>query len=101
MGSTSSKQKTPISRKTTMNISEQKTINEVRTKQAVMGEHQRTMQQDIDELKQLSKDTNLQITILNQKFDELSGARRTLIWLTGVAIGIAAVVTAWVNGHRG
>ncbi len=84
-----------------MNINEQKTINDVQTVQAVMKEHQKSMQSDIDELKRLSRDTNIQINLLNQKFDELSGARRTLIWLTGVIIGVAAVVTAWVNGHRG
>lgn len=84
-----------------MNINEQKTINNVQTVQAVMKEHQKSMQSDIDELKRLSRDTNIQINLLNQKFDELSGARRTLIWLTGIAISIAAVVTAWVNGHRG
>ena len=84
-----------------MNINERNTVGEIQTVQAVMGEHQRSMQNDIDELKRLSRDTNVQINLLNQKFDELSGARRTLIWLTGIAISIAAVVTAWVNGHRG
>jgi len=83
-----------------MNINEKNTVGEIQT-QATMKEHQRSMQDDIDELKRLSRDTNIQINLLHQKFDELSGARRTLIWLTGIAISIAAVVTAWVNGHRG
>jgi chromosome condensin MukBEF complex kleisin-like MukF subunit len=82
-----------------MNINEKNTVGEIQVTQATMKEHQRTMQNDIDELKRLSRDTNAQINLLNQKFDELSGARRTLIWLTGIAISIAAVVTAWVNGH--
>lgn len=82
-----------------MNINERNTVSQIQTVQAVMGEHQRSMQDDIDELKRLSRDTNVQINLLNQKFDELSGARRTLIWLIGIAISIAAVVTAWVNGH--
>ena len=84
-----------------MNINEKNTINNVQTVQAVMKEHQKSMQSDIDELKRLSRDTNNQINLLHQKFDELSGARRTLMWLTGVAIGITAIVTAWINGHRG
>lgn len=84
-----------------MNINERNTVSEIQVTQATMKEHQRSMQDDIDELKRLSRDTNVQINLLNQKFDELSGARRTLIWLTGIAISIAAVVTAWVNGHRG
>lgn len=84
-----------------MNINEKNTVGEIQVTQATMKEHQRTMQNDIDELKRLSRDTNIQINLLHQKFDELSGARRTLIWLTGIAISIAAVVTAWVNGHRG
>lgn len=84
-----------------MNINEKNTVSEIQVTQATMKEHQRSMQDDIDELKRLSRDTNVQINLLNQKFDELSGARRTLIWLTGIAISIAAVVTAWVNGHRG
>jgi len=84
-----------------MNINEKNTVGEIQVTQATMKEHQRSMQDDIDELKRLSRDTNIQINLLHQKFDELSGARRTLIWLTGIAISIAAVVTAWVNGHRG
>ena len=84
-----------------MNINEKNTVSEIQVTQATMKEHQRSMQDDIDELKRLSRDTNVQINLLNQKFDELSGARRTLMWLTGVAIGITAIVTAWINGHRG
>lgn len=84
-----------------MNINERNTVSQIQVTQATMKEHQKSMQNDIDELKRLSRDTNIQINLLNQKFDELSGARRTLIWLTGIAISIAAVVTAWVNGHRG
>jgi len=84
-----------------MNTREQKTINDVQTVQAVMKEHQKAMQSDIDELKRLSRDTNNQIIILDQKFDELSGAKKTLMWLTGVAIGVTAIVTAWINGHKG
>jgi len=84
-----------------MNINERNTVGEIQVTQATMKEHQKSMQSDIDELKRLSRDTNIQINLLHQKFDELSGARRTLIWLTGIAISIAAVVTAWVNGHRG
>lgn len=84
-----------------MNINEKNTVSQIQTTQAVMGEHQRTMQNDIDELKRLSRDTNNQIIILNQKFDELSGAKKTLMWLTGVAIGVTAIITAWINGHRG
>lgn len=84
-----------------MNINEKNIVGEIQVTQATMKEHQRTMQNDIDELKRLSRDTNIQINLLNQKFDELSGARRTLIWLIGIAISIAAIVTAWINGHRG
>jgi len=83
-----------------MNINEQKTIQQVSTLQAVMKEKQHNMQEDINELKKLVRETNEQIVVLNQKFDELSGAKRTLIWLTGVALTLAGLIIAWINSHK-
>lgn len=83
-----------------MTASEQSTINEVKVVQATMKEHQRNMQNDIDELKQLVKQTNDQIATLNQKFDELNGAKRFLIWFTTLALTVSGLIIAWLNSHK-
>ena len=82
-----------------MNINEKQSVQQLSQTQAVMREKQHNMQNDIDELKKLAKETNEQISLLNQKFDELSGAKRTIIWLTGVALTVTGLIIAWVNGH--
>lgn len=88
------------SKGTPMTSNEANTINQVQTTQAVMKEHQRTMQDDIDELKKIARDTNAQISELNKKFDELSGAKRAMMWLTGVVLTISGLVIAWLNSHK-
>jgi ADP-dependent phosphofructokinase/glucokinase len=95
-----------------MNINEQKTINNVQTIQAVMKEHQRTMQNDIDELKQTSKEINAKMDAstkeINEKLDQvtstleaITAGRKVLIWMATFATAIGAIIVAWVNGHRG
>ena len=83
-----------------MNTNEKDTIKGVQILQATMREKQHNMQEDINELKALVKATNQQLFILNQKFDELSGAKRTLIWLTGVALTVTGLIIAWINSHK-
>lgn len=65
-----------------------------------MREKQHNMQEDIDELKRIARDTNAQLTLLNQKFDELSGAKRAMMWLTGVTLTIAGLIIAFLNSHK-
>ena len=83
-----------------MNIKETKSVQQLSETQAVMREKQHNMQEDINELKALVKATNQQLHILNQKFDELSGAKRTIIWLTGVALTVTGLIIAWINSHK-
>lgn len=82
-----------------MNTREQKTINDVQTIQAVMKEHQKTMQKDIDELKTASKEINEKLDKVTSTLDAITAGRKVLIWLATFTTAIAAVVTAWVNGH--
>lgn len=84
-----------------MNINEQKTINQVQVKQAVMEVNQQDMASLLEKQNNKLDQLTDKLDELNKKFDELTGAKRTLIWLTGVIIGVAAIVTAWINGHRG
>lgn len=83
-----------------MTAKETKTVQQISTIQAVMKEHQRNMQNDIDELKQLVKQTNNQVSVLNQKFDELNGAKRFLIWFTGVVLAVTGLIIAFINSHK-
>lgn len=80
-----------------MTAAETKTVQQISTIQAVMKEHQRNMQNDIDELKQLVKETNEQVQNLNQKFDTLAGGKQALIWITGVAITISGLIISYFN----
>ena len=79
---------------------EKRSVQQLSETQAVMREKQHNMQEDINELKALVKATNQQLFILNQKFDELSGAKRTIIWLTGVALTVTGLIIAWINSHK-
>jgi len=83
-----------------MNTREQKTINDVQTVQAVMKEHQKTMQKDIDELKE-SKEINEKLDKVTSTLEAITAGRKVLIWLATFTTAIAAIIVAWVNGHRG
>lgn len=80
-----------------MTATEQATINQVKLVQATMKEHQRNMQGDIDELKQLVKETNEQVQELNKKFDTLAGGKQALMWITGISITIAGLIISYFN----
>lgn len=80
-----------------MTASEQASINQVKVVQAGMKEHQRSMQNDIDELKHLVRETNAQVTDLNKKFDTLTGGKQALMWITGVAIAVAGLIITYFN----
>ena len=80
-----------------MTAQEQASINQVKIVQATMKEHQRAMQSDIDELKQLVKETNEQVNVLNQKFDTLAGGKQALMWITGIAITISGLIISYFN----
>jgi esterase/lipase len=82
-----------------MNINEQKTINDVQTIQAVMKEHQRTMQNDIDELKKTSKEINEKLDTVTSTLEAITAGRKVLIWMATFTTAIAAIIVAWVNGH--
>jgi len=88
-----------------MNTREQKTINDVQTIQAVMKEHQKTMQKDIDELKTAfnssTKEINTKLDTITSTLDAITAGRKVLIFLATLATAIGGIVVAWVNGHRG
>lgn len=65
-----------------------------------MKEHQRNMQQDIDELKRNSKEINEKLDILTAKLDNISGGKQALIWVTGVALSITGLVLAFLNVNK-
>lgn len=83
-----------------MTTQEQKTLNQVQIVQATMKEHQRNMQQDIDELKRNSKEINEKLDILTAKLDNISGGKQALIWVTGVALSITGLVLAFLNVNK-
>lgn len=83
-----------------MTLKEQATINDVKLTQAVMKEHQKTMQKDIDELKENAKEINEKLDILTAKLDNISGGKQALIWITGVAISISAIVIGFLNANK-
>lgn len=65
-----------------------------------MEDNQEAFAQALEKvLERLDKQDD-KLDLLNQKFDELSGAKKTLIWLTGVALTIAGLIIAWVNSHK-
>ena len=80
-----------------MTQTEQKTINEVQVVQATMKEHQRNMQNDIDELKKVGKEMNEKLDKLTSTLDSLMGSKKVLIWLTGVALSITGMAIALFN----
>ena len=41
-----------------------------------------------------------QLDILNRKFDELTGAKKFLIWLTGTILVIAGILEAWFHNNK-
>lgn len=83
-----------------MTQAEQKTINQVQVVQATMKEHQRNMQNDIDELKRNSKEINDKLDILTAKLDNISGGKQALMWITGVSLTIAGLVIAFLNANK-
>lgn len=83
-----------------MTAQEQKTLNQVQIVQATMKEHQRNMQNDIDELKRNSKEINEKLDILTAKLDNISGGKQALMWITGVALTITGLVLAFLNVNK-
>jgi uncharacterized membrane-anchored protein YhcB (DUF1043 family) len=68
-----------------MNTREQKTINDVQTVQAVMKEHQKAMQKDLDELKTAfnssTKEINTKLDTITSTLDAITAGRKVLIFL--------------------
>lgn len=83
-----------------MTQQEKKTVQEISTTQAVMKEHQKNMQNDIDELKRNSKEINDKLDILTAKLDNISGGKQALMWITGVSLTIAGLVIAFLNANK-
>lgn len=83
-----------------MTAQEQKTVQAISTTQAVMKEHQKNMQNDIDELKRNSKEINDKLDILTAKLDNISGGKQALMWVTGVSLTIAGLVIAFLNANK-
>lgn len=83
-----------------MTAAEATQIQQVSTTQAVMKEHQRNMQNDIDELKSNTKEINEKLDILTAKLDNISGGKQALMWITGVSLTIAGLVIAFLNANK-
>lgn len=83
-----------------MTAAEATQIQQVSTTQAVMKEHQKNMQNDIDELKRNSKEINDKLDILTAKLDNISGGKQALMWITGVSLTIAGLVIAFLNANK-
>lgn len=83
-----------------MTAAEATQIQQVSTTQAVMKEHQKNMQNDIDELKRNSKEINDKLDILTAKLDNISGGKQALMWITGVSLTIAGLVIAFLNVNK-
>lgn len=80
-----------------MTQSEQKTINQVQTKQAIMEKNQEDMANLLGKQNEKLDKLDAKIDDLNTKFDELTGAKKALIWVTGVLIGVASVILGYIK----
>lgn len=80
-----------------MTQQEQRTVQQISIKQAVMEANQVDMAKLLEKLDKKLDDQSNEIAILNKKFDELTGAKKFLIWFTATFITLTGVVTAIVH----
>jgi ABC-type cobalamin/Fe3+-siderophores transport system ATPase subunit len=62
-----------------------------------MKAHQRYMQSDIEELKQIVKEMSIKLDNVTKTLDNLSGGKQALMWITGVALTVSGLVIAFFN----
>ena len=56
----------------------------------------------IDELKEGQQQIQAEVSELKSALDELTGAKKALLWLTGMAVGVATVIVMWFkDNHKG
>lgn len=65
-----------------------------------MEDHQKEFAKAIDKINAKLDKQDEKLDALSAKFDELSGAKKAIIWLTGVALTITGLIIAWLNSHR-
>lgn len=63
----------------------------------MMKEHQKNMQDDIDELKLITKEVNKKLDSVTSTLDNLSGGKQALMWVTGITLTISGLVIAFLN----
>lgn len=80
-----------------MTASEQASLNQMKITQAVMKEHQRNMQEDIDELKKSAREINDKLDRLTSTLDSLSGGKQALMWITGIFIALSGLLISYLN----
>lgn len=80
-----------------MTASEQKTVQKISETQGEMKAHQKYMQGDIDELKQIVKEMSVKLDNVTKTLDNLSGGKQALMWITGVALTVAGLSIAFIN----
>ena len=80
-----------------MTAQETKTVQEVSKTQAVMKEHQKNMQGDIDELKLITKEVNKKLDGLTSTLDNLTGGKQALMWFTGTVLVICGLVISFLH----
>ncbi len=80
-----------------MTIQETRTVQQISNTQAMMKEHQKNMQDDIDELKLITKEVNKKLDSVTSTLDNLSGGKQALMWVTGITLTISGLVIAFLN----
>lgn len=83
-----------------MTAQEQKTVQAISTTQAVMKEHQRNMQNDIDELKKTTKEINEKLDSITSSIDSITAGRKVLIWLASFATAVSALIIGFLNANK-
>lgn len=77
-----------------MTQQESRTVQQISVKQAVMEANQDDMAKLLDKLDKKLDEQASQLAILNQKFDELTGAKKFLMWFTITIVSMAGLVVA-------
>lgn len=65
-----------------------------------MEDNQDSFAKAIEKINQKLDSQTDQLNELNSKFDQLSGGKQALMWITGVSLTIAGLVIAFLNLHK-
>lgn len=65
-----------------------------------MEDNQNDFAGAIKELKKSLGQLDTKVDTLNSKFDNLTGGKQALMWITGVAIAIAGIIIGFINATK-